>query len=126
MNFILLKTKSLKEGKYEEFEFYTTKEEISKIFENFEVKKKSKKAPAKSTGEGFNSNELIVLMDSLSPLLWIVCSKIVKETDLNWVPKKERNNVKMLFVHDPQGFTSCGSILKKALPHQKIDVARIP
>ena len=63
-----------------------------------------------------------MLLDWFSPLLRIVCRKMVKESDLKWVPMKGRNNVKMLFVHDPQGFTSCGSILKKALPHQKIDV----
>jgi hypothetical protein len=122
LNFILPRIDALKDEKYEDFEFYTTRKDIKEIFENFEVKKKSKKAPEKSTGEGLNANELIVLMDWFTPLLRIVCRKVVKESDLKWVPMKGRDNVKMLFIHDPQGFTSCGSILKKALPHEKIDV----
>ena len=65
---------------------------------------------------------IIVLLDWFSPLLRIVCSKVVKESDLKWVPMKGRNNVKLLFVQDPQGFTPCGSILRKAIPKQKIDV----
>ena len=47
MNFIMPKIDALKDGEYEEFEFYTTKEDVSKIFENFEVKKKSKKGSCK-------------------------------------------------------------------------------